>query len=101
MLSQKRWILIPALVVASVAFSGSQEAKADVRVSPTWGGISITFGNQARNCRPSYNSFFRSSIVQRHVSPFYRPSYPRYRSYRQPTYLRSRGRATCNPRFRR
>ncbi|MEC8473061.1 MAG: hypothetical protein VXZ38_00300 [Planctomycetota bacterium] len=101
MLSQKRWILIPAFVVVSVALSGTQEAKADVRVTPTWGGISITFGSQARNCRPSYNSFFRSSIVQRHVSPFYRPSYPRYRSYHQPTYFRNRGRVNCNPRFRR
>jgi len=102
MLSKKQWILAPVLMVASVVGVGTEQAKADVRVNPIWGGISISFGSQPRVCRPSYNSFFGSSVIRRHISPYVRPSlHQRYVPRRHSTYLRSRTRSNCNPRFRR
>gem|GEM_PF-4224295 len=101
MLTKKQWILAPALILASVVTMGTQEAKADVRVSP-WGGISISFGTPRSSCRPSYNSFFGSRMIHRHYSPPLRyNSYSRYGVHRHTPSIRSRSHSNCNPRYRR
>lgn len=108
MFTTKRWILAPALILGSVFASGSQEAKADVRVVPSWGGISISFGNHARACNTGGSSFFGSVGIQRPSGFYFRPSirsgslhHHHYRSHRPSNYLRSRSRTQCSPRYRR
>lgn len=108
MFTTKRWILAPALILGSVLATGSQEAKADVRVVPSWGGISISFGNHPRTCNTGRSSFFGSVGIPRSGGIYFGPSirsgslhHHHYRSHRPSTYLRSRSRNQCSPRYRR
>ena len=111
----KKWILVPALMIAASSFLGTNEAKADVRVTPTWGGLTISFGNSSRNCRPAprycrpaprycpptSSIFHRYESLFRYTRPSCGSSVRQSSVFRYPRSIGSRSRANCDPRSRR
>lgn len=71
MLSLKQWILAPAMVFALTGMADINQAKADVSVYPSLGGISISVGGGYPGYRAYYGPSYRSLYGHGVISPYH------------------------------